>query len=83
VPPHVLCRGEAEPEALEGESAALADDEVVELLDIEQLPGRPDLDGQRHVGRRGRRVAGGMVMHRDEGGRLLAHRVTEDFTFPS
>jgi hypothetical protein len=31
----------------------LADDEVVEQRDSEQLPGRHDLHRQRHVGRRG------------------------------
>ena len=50
--------------------------EVVEQLDIEQLPGRHDLDGQRHVGRRGGRVAGRMVVDGDEGGGLLPYRVT-------
>src|SRR5215207_8402950 len=32
--------------AVSGRAAALADDEVIEQLDIEQLPGRDDLDGE-------------------------------------
>jgi hypothetical protein len=51
---------------------------VVEQLDIEQLPGRHDLDGEGHIGRRGRRIARRVVVHRDEGGGLLAHRVPEN-----
>jgi hypothetical protein len=39
----VLRLGEAQSQALQGEPAPLADDEVVEQLDIEQLPGRHDL----------------------------------------
>ena len=46
----VLRLGEAQSQPVQGEPAALADDEVVEQLDIEQLSGRHDLDGQRHVG---------------------------------
>jgi hypothetical protein len=29
----------------------LADDEMIAQLDIEQLAGRHDLDGERHIGR--------------------------------
>jgi hypothetical protein len=39
----VLRLGEAQSQALQGEPAPLPDDEVVEQLDIEQLPGRHDL----------------------------------------
>jgi hypothetical protein len=56
---------------------------VVQQLDIEELPGGHDLDGERDVGRRGRRVAGRVVMDGDDSGGLLAHRVTEDFALPS
>src|SRR5215217_216004 len=79
----VLRLGEAQSQALQGEPPPLADDEVIEQLDSEQLSGRHDLDGQRHIGRRGRRIAGGMVMDGDEGGRLLAHRIAEDLSLPS
>src|SRR5215213_1247069 len=80
----VLRLREPQSQALQGEPAPLADDEVIEQLDSEQLSGRHDLDGQRHIGRRGRRIAGGMVMDGDdEGGRLLAHRIPEDLSLPS
>ena len=79
----VLRLGEAQPEPLQGEPAALADDEVVKQLDIEQLPSGHDLDGQRHVGGRGRRVAGRMVMDGDDRGGLLADRVAEDLSLAS
>ena len=81
--PAGLRLGEAQPEALQGEPAALADDAVVEQPDIEQLAGRHDLHRERDVGRRGGRVAGRVVMDGDEGGGLLAHRVTEDLTLAS
>jgi hypothetical protein len=79
---HKLLLSEPEAEALQGEPAPLPDDEVVEQLDIEQLPGGHDLDGQGDVGRRGRRIAGGVAMDRDDGGGLLAHGVTEDLSLP-
>jgi hypothetical protein len=47
----VLRLREAQPQPFQGEPAALPDDEVVEQLDIEQLPGRHDLDGEGHIGR--------------------------------
>ena len=75
--------GEAQPEALEREPAALPDDEVVEQLDVEQLPGRHDLHRQRHVGRRGGRIPRRVVMDGDESRGLLADRVAEDFTLAS
>ena len=78
----VLRLGEAQAQPLQGEPAALADDEVVEQLDIEQLAGRDNLDGEGDVGRRGRRVAGGMVVDGDDGGGLLAHRVAKDLSLP-
>ena len=73
---------EAQPLALQREPAALADDEVVEQLDIEQLPGRHDLDGQGHIGRGGGRVAGRVVVDGDNGRGLLAHRVAENLSLP-
>ena len=81
--PSALRLGEAQPQPFQGEPAALADDEVVEQLDIEQLSGRHDLDGERHIGRRGGRITRRMVMDGDEGGGLLAHRVTKDFSLAS
>ena len=79
----VLRLGEAQPEPLQGEPAALADDEMVQQLDIEQLPSGHDLDGECDVGGRGCRVARGMVVDGDDRGGLLAYRVPEDFTLPS
>src|SRR5215204_6970324 len=76
----VLRLGEAQSQPLERDPASLTDDEVVEQLDIEQLAGRHDLDGQRHVGRRGGRVARRMVMDCDDGRGLLAHRITKHFS---
>jgi hypothetical protein len=61
----------------------LADDEVVEQLDIEQLAGRDDLNGEGHIGGRGGRVARWVVVDGDNVGSLLAHRVAEDFSFAS
>src|SRR5215207_8935595 len=78
----VLRLGEAQSQALQGEPTPLADDEVIEQLDSEQLSGRHDLHREGHVGRRGRRIAGGVVMNGDEGGRLLAHPTPEDLTRP-
>jgi len=75
--------GEAEPQPFQGEPAALADDEVVEQLDIELLPGRHDLHGEGHIGRRGRQIPGRVVMDGNEGSGLLADRVPEDITLPS
>ena len=57
----VLRLGEAQSQALEREPAPLTDDEVIEQLDIEQLPGGHDLHREGHVGRRGRRIAGGWL----------------------
>src|SRR5215213_1876091 len=74
----VLRLGEAQPEPLQGEPAALANDEM-----IEQLPSGHDLDGEGDVGRRGCRVARGMVVDGDDRGGLLAHGVPEDFTLAS
>ena len=83
VRPCVLRPGEAQPEPFEREPAALPDDEVVEQRDIEQLPGRYDLHRQCHIGRRGRRIPGGVVVDGDQGGGLLAYRVAEDLTLAS
>jgi hypothetical protein len=76
----VLRFWEPQSQPFQGEPAPLADDEVVEQLDSEQVPGRHDLHREGHIGRRGRRIAGGVVMDRDEGGRLLAHRIAEDLS---
>ena len=80
--PAVLRLGEAEPESLEREPAALTDDEVIKQRDIEHLPGRDDLGGEGHIGRRGGRIARGVVVDGDDGRGLLAHCVTEDLTLP-
>jgi hypothetical protein len=79
----LLRLGETQPQPFQGEPAALADDEVVQQLDIEQLPRRHNLHRQRHICRRGRRVAGRMVMDSDDGGGLLAHRVAKDLSLTS
>ena len=81
--PCVLRLGEAQPQPLQGEPAALADDEVVEQLDIEQLAGRHDLDSEGDVGRRGRRITRWVVMDGDDGRGLLANGITEDFSLAS
>jgi hypothetical protein len=78
----VLRLGEAQSQALQGEPAPLTDDEVIEQLDSEQLPGGHDLHREGHVGRRRRGIAGRVVMDGDEGRGLLSHGVTEDLTRP-
>ena len=79
----VLRLGEAQAQPLQRDPAALADDEMIEQLDIEQLSGRHDLDGEGDVGCGGRRVAGGVVVDGDDGGGLLTHRVAKDLSLPS
>jgi hypothetical protein len=80
--PCVLRLGEAQPQPFQGEPAALTDDEVVEQLDIEQLPGRYDLHGEGHISCRRRGIPRRVVVDGDQGGGLLAHRVAEDFSLP-
>jgi hypothetical protein len=53
---------------------------MVQHLDVEQLPGSDQLDGEGDIGRRGGGIARGVVVDGDEGGGLLAHRVAEDLT---
>ena len=71
--------GEPQPEALQRDPASLTDDEVVEQLDIEQLSRCHDLDGEGDVCRRGRRVAGGVVVDGNDSGGVLADRITKHF----
>ena len=79
---HVLRPGKAQPQPFQGEPAPLADDEVIQQLDIEQLPGRHDFHGESHIGRRGGRISRRVVMNRHDRGGLLAYRVAEDLGHP-
>jgi hypothetical protein len=76
----VLRFWEPQSQPFQGEPAPLADDEVVEQLDSEQVPGRHDLHREGHIGRRGRRIARRVIMDRDEGGGVLADRITKHFS---
>ena len=79
--PAVLRLGEAEPESLEREPAALTD-EVIKQRDIEHLPGRDDLGGEATSAAEGVGSPEGVVVDGDDGSGLLAHCVTEDLTLP-
>ena len=59
----------------------LPDTEVIEQLNIEQLPRRHNLDSKGHVRCRGGRIAGRMNVDGDDGRRVLPDRVTKDFSF--
>ena len=62
---------------LEADEAALADDEVVQHLDVQQLARLDEHLGQAHVfGRRGG-VAGGVVVNDDDRRRVVLDGVAE------
>ena len=60
----------------------VADDEVVEQLDVEQAAGGERLGGQVEVVRRRRRVARRMVVDEDDAGRVEPDRVAEELADP-
>ena len=60
----------------------VADDEVVEQLDVEQPAGRQRLGGQVEVVRRRRRVARRVVVDEDDAGRVEPDRVAEELADP-
>src|SRR4051812_41473039 len=69
---------EAEALAAQADVATVADDEVIEDFDVEDLPGFDEFAGDGDiVGGRGG-IAGGVVVGDNEGGRILTYRLLED-----
>src|SRR5260221_899527 len=61
-------RSESQPALLEADMALLAENDVVEQLDIQQLASLAQLLSRADVLRRGGRVARGMVVHDEDRG---------------
>jgi len=68
----VLGLGEAQATLAQADEALAADDDVVEDIDAEELASLHHLAGHLHVVLAGRGVAGGVVVHHDEGRAALA-----------
>src|SRR6266536_4348104 len=66
-----------QPQRLEARVALAADDDVVVQGNPERAGGFDDLLGHLHVGARGARIAGGMVVHEDERARRELERALD------
>ena len=70
LPPAELALAHAHP-------AGLPNHEMVEHVDVEELAGLDELFGEQHVVGRGRGVAGWVVVHHDNRGRVELDRLAE------
>src|SRR5579875_1973542 len=70
--------GEAEPALLHGDKAALADHDVVEHLDLQQVAGTNQVGGDGDIVAAGRGIAGGVIVNGDELRGVVADGVAED-----
>lgn len=70
---------EAEAAFFEGDELLVADDDVVEDLDVEEFAGGDELAGDMNVFGGGGGVAGGVVVGDDDGGGVVAEGGAEEF----
>src|SRR4051794_32562375 len=75
--PWPAVRSRVQPALAQADVALAADDDMVEELHAEQVPGPAGLPGEPHVLRRRRWIARGVVVHQDDRRRAAGDRLPE------